>query len=147
MRIVIKNRQRDFKISSRELKKGLAAFLLSKKVLCAEVIVHYVSEKTICQIHKQFFADDSPTDCISLPIDSPDDNSPFSILGEVFVCPKVALDYATEHNSDPNKETLLYTLHGLLHLLGYDDQTAHDRKIMRQEEGKAMKFLASIIAN
>jgi probable rRNA maturation factor len=141
MRVIIKNQQKDLKISASKLKKLLAAFLKHKDVLCAEVIIHYVSEKRIGQIHKTYFDDESPTDCISLPIDSPTDDSPFSILGEVIVCPKIALDYARSHKGDPEAETLLYTVHGLLHLLGYDDQTPTQRKTMRREEKKALTFI------
>ena len=141
MRVLIKNQQKDLKISVNKLKKSLASFLQHKGVLCQEVIVHYVSKKRIGQIHKDYFDDESPTDCISLPIDPPTDDSPFSILGEIFVCPKIALEYAKAHQGDPHEETLLYTIHGLLHLLGYNDQTPAQRKIMRLEEKKALIFI------
>jgi probable rRNA maturation factor len=140
--IVIHNRQIDLKIPAKSLKLGIAKFLAHKKSLCAEVVIHYVTKKEIAKLHEQFFGDPTPTDCISVPIDAPDDDSPHSILGEVFVCPKVAIEYTQEHGGAAQEETLLYTLHGLLHLLGFDDQTAKDRKIMRREEQKALVFFS-----
>jgi probable rRNA maturation factor len=115
------------------------AFLLCKKVRCAEVAIHFVSKKKICELHGLFFDDKSATDCISVPIDSPDCSAPFSHLGEVFVCPKVALEYG----GNPHQETLLYVIHGLLHLLGFDDVKSADRKKMRQEEKKALRFISN----
>lgn len=102
-----------------------------------EVILHFVTKKKMGKIHEDFFSDPSPTDCMSFPIDSPKSKSKGKephILGEIFVCPKVALEYAQEKNLDPYTETTLYIIHGLLHLIGYDDLDAKSRKKMRQME-------------
>jgi probable rRNA maturation factor len=102
------------------------------------VAIHFVSKKKICELHEMFFDDKTPTDCISIPIDDPEEDAPHSHLGEVFVCPKVAIEYG----GDPIQETMLYVIHGLLHLLGFDDITPKDRKAMRKEERKALRFIA-----
>ena len=99
------------------------------------MIIYLVGKKTICRLHKEFFDDPTPTDCISFPLsDSP-------ILGEVFVCPEVAIEYAEKHQIDPLAETALYIIHGLLHLLGYDDTTHQETLKMRRLEKQAMKKL------
>lgn len=141
IKITIHQRQTDFRVATRPLKKVLASFLHHKNVLSSEVILHFVSEKTIQALHKQFFNDPSSTDCISLPIDPPSDASPYAILGEIFVCPKVACKFAALHDKDPYQEILLYTVHGLLHLLGFDDTTPDAKKIMRSEERKALRYI------
>ena len=122
------------------MKKLIGAFLFSKKVLCSEVAIHFVSKKKICELHEHLFDDPTPTDCISIPIDAPSSDAPFSHLGEVFVCPKVAIEYG----GDPEQETMLYIIHGLLHLLGFDDIKSADRKVMRREEKKALRFIAAL---
>ncbi len=107
---------------------------------CDEIAFHFVSEKQICKLHDQFFNDPSPTDCITLPIDSP--NAPgYIFLGDVFVCPKAALELTTKTGSDLYKEITLYAVHGLLHLLGYDDMNTKDKRKMRRAEAKAMDHL------
>jgi probable rRNA maturation factor len=65
----------------------------------------------------------------------------YCYLGDVFVCPKQALVYAEEHELDAYREVTLYTVHGLLHLLGYDDIDPKDRTVMRAKEQKYMKLL------
>jgi probable rRNA maturation factor len=87
---------------------------------CDEVAIHFVSTQKICELHDEFFNDPSSTDCISFPLDD-EEESDYRILGEVFVCPATAVEYAQHHSTDPYEETSLYIVHGLLHLMGYDD--------------------------
>ncbi len=115
--------------------------LNERSIVCDEVILHFVDKKTISNLHLDFFKDPTPTDCISFPIDSKEDQSDYKILGEVFVCPEVAKEYCNEHGKNFNEEVTLYIIHGLLHLLGYDDVSEDDRKIMRIEEAKCLDIL------
>ncbi len=63
------------------------------------------------------------------------------ILGSVFVCPEVAQDYAKSKGLCPHRETILYVIHGLLHLLGYDDISQKERTRMRKKERLCLKKL------
>jgi probable rRNA maturation factor len=130
--IHLSNKQKDLKIISKNIKALVKNFLSLEKTTCHEVSIHFVDEKTICQLHQQFFNDPSPTDCISLPMD--DEDEPYRVLGEIFVCPKAAVDYAEKHQTDPQRELCLYVIHGLLHLIGYDDIDPKDRAKMRRAE-------------
>ena len=77
------------------------------------------------------------------------DNSPLPqdeslddcVTAEVYICPEVAVQYATDHQLDPSRELLLYAVHGMLHLAGYDDIDESDRANMRQAEARVMKKL------
>lgn len=101
-----------------------------------EVIIHLVDKKTISQLHADFFDDPTPTDCISFPMDDSEDSEDtgYVLLGEIFVCPEVAIEYVKENGGHPIQETSLYIIHGLLHLLGFDDIEDDDRKEMRRME-------------
>ncbi len=109
-----------------------------------EVAIYFVSTEEICRLHQDFFADPSPTDCISFPLDD-QQTTGYHILGEVFVCPKTAMDYvltsSEEFTEDIYTETTLYLIHGLLHLLGYDDIEDADRQNMRDAEQRVMRSL------
>src|SRR6202041_2455638 len=103
------------------------------RIATDELIVHFVTEKKIRYLHHLLFNDPSITDCISIPIDPPShDVSGYHVLGEIFVCPKAAKLYAKEHDLDPKEELFRYVIHGLLHLIGYDDMTVKDRRIMKK---------------
>lgn len=142
MKVLIKNSQKDLNVSLPALKK-LVKFTLTNilKVDCNEVSVHLVTKKKISVLHDQFFGDPTITDCISFPIDSPDEKTGYTVLGEVFVCPFVAKEYANAHRADPYLEATLYIIHGLLHLIGYDDIESSDRKEMRKQERLVLKRL------
>lgn len=142
VRVVCYISQNDLLVSSFSVQVLVRQVLSFKKTFCTEVICHLVDRQTICTLHKDFFDDSHPTDCISFPIDPP---SPFPtkdcLLGEIFICPQVAIEYAQKHRLDPYKELSLYLVHGLLHLLGYEDLTREDRTVMRQEEKDCLCYL------
>jgi probable rRNA maturation factor len=96
---------------------------------CEEISVYFVTELEIAALHEQFFQDPTPTDCITFP------------PGEIVVCPGVAIAYAKKRKGDPLEETVLYVVHGILHLLGFDDMEPSARKTMRKMEKKCMAYL------
>ncbi len=150
MKITIRNTQKD--LSIQPLKKAilhLAPLIVEKEThslaVWSEVTFQFVTAPKISSLHADFFNDPTITDCITFPMDTKETPPP-RILGEVFICPKVAIEYAKKHAGNPYHETLLYIVHGLLHLLGYDDIEAQDRKLMRQKERTYMKLAQYIPA-
>jgi probable rRNA maturation factor len=142
LKITLYNKQRDLPISASSV-KGLVSFLSKTlKITGGEIIIHLVSERKICKLHKDFFHDPSPTDCITFPIQPlQEENRFYTTLGEIFICPKVALQYAIEHRLNPYKEASRYIVHGILHLLGYDDIDPKEQVKMRAKENRCLKML------
>lgn len=139
----IYNKQKDLSLSLSNIRLMIPFLLRNLEIATDEVIIHFVSKSAISKLHDEFFSDPTPTDCISFPLDCPKNtstNSKHKILGEVFVCPKVAIEYALEHGLDPHLETKLYIIHGILHLIGYDDLDSSSRRKMRQMEKKCLKI-------
>jgi probable rRNA maturation factor len=130
------DRQKDLKISKSSARALVQSVFEHLAVpcteTCTEIGVYFVTEKRIAELHAEFFQDPTPTDCISFPI------------GEIFVCPKVAISYAQKHNLDPYAETSLYLVHGLLHLLGYDDLEPKEKRRMRQKEKSCIGYLHKV---
>lgn len=141
MLITVKNKQSDLKISVVRAKEVILRVLEHEKARCDEISIFFVDSQTISELHDQFFDDPTPTDCIAFPIDEVDDHESYRILGEIFVCPKTALDFAIKKDKDPYKEVTLYIVHALLHLLGYDDREPKAKARMRRKEASLMKFL------
>lgn len=135
------NSQKIVTIKRDQVETLVKHFLIFTNTKCNEVSVNFVSKTEISQLHDVYFNDPSPTDCISFPIDDPGEPSDYCLLGEVFVCPEVALEYSKIHKMDFGKELSLYLVHGLLHLIGYDDIQENDEKIMRQMEEKVLIYL------
>lgn len=146
MQVTVFNKQKRFEIDEQAVNRLVKLVIQAEKRDCNEVVIHFVGTKKICSLHAQYFDDPSITDCISFPIDS-EDSGPYSVLGEVFVCPETAASYVKKHGGDLHEEIMLYVVHGLLHLLGYDDIEEADQKIMRERERFHMENLRSYTKN
>lgn len=144
MKINIYNRQKNLLISSPAVKKIVKEVLRLEKASCDEVSCYFVTPKVICQLHDEYFQDPSLTDCISFPMDDTEQIPGLRILGEVFVCPQTAIEYAAKHEEDPYTECTLYIIHGLLHLLGFDDLNTKDKAQMRKAEKKHLLNLKKL---
>lgn len=127
-------------IDSQEVENLITCLLKDKKISCDEISFHFVTKEEICQLHADFFNDPTPTDCITFPIDD-EEQQGYRMLGEVFVCPQVALESIAEFKTTLSEELSLYVVHGLLHLLGYDDLEEEDLKAMRNEENRCIELL------
>lgn len=140
MKVTIFDYQKGLKIYKRAITKMVKALLSYLSVDCHEIIFDFVNEKEIRELHEEFFNDPSPTDCITFPIDE-EATIGNRILGEIFICTDTAIKYAKEHNIDPYEETYLYIVHGILHLIGFDDIREKDRILMKKKEKQCMDFL------
>jgi len=91
--------------------------------------IHFVlvDRATMARVHGDFLGDPSETDVITFP------------YGEILVCPAVAQDRAGEYGLEVGHEVLLYALHGLLHLAGYDDTTPAFAKEMARAQTRLLQ--------
>jgi probable rRNA maturation factor len=137
----VTNSQEVVSIDPKQVEAVVTCILSAKQVACDEVSIHCVSKEDISKLHEEYFDDPSPTDCITFPIDDAEDDSFYKVLGEVFICPEVALTYSQTHALDVQEELTLYVVHGILHLLGFNDIEEEDKKLMRAEEFSCMELL------
>lgn len=140
MKVTLYQSQDELPINSSSFKRVVVLLSDFLEIVTEEVIFHFVTKEVIAGLHAIYFNDPSPTDCITFPIDS--NGSSEGILGEVFICPHVALEYAHEQNGDPYREVTLYLIHGLLHLLGYDDVDESSQHEMRSKENLCLDYLS-----
>lgn len=91
----------------------------------ADVAVVFVDEAAMEQLHVQWMGEPGPTDVLSFPIDElrpgrDGEVSAEGILGDIVVCPSVAQKQADTAGHSLQHEIQMLTVHGLLHLLGFD---------------------------
>jgi probable rRNA maturation factor len=101
----------------------------------ADVAVIFVDETAMEQLHIQWMMEPGPTDVLSFPMDElrpgrPGEPPVSGILGDIVVCPTVAEKQAAEAGHSATDEMKLLTVHGLLHLLGFDHADEEDEKEM-----------------
>jgi probable rRNA maturation factor len=97
-----------------------------------EMSLALVNDVRMGEVHEEFMGIHGPTDVLTFPID--EDASGRVTSGEVIVCVPQARRQAKLHRIPPRLELLLYAIHGMLHLLGYDDRTPRDFRDMHAIE-------------
>jgi probable rRNA maturation factor len=101
----------------------------------AELAIVLVDEAAMEQLHVQWMDEPGPTDVLSFPMDelrpgSDDEPTPPGLLGDIVLCPQVAIGQAETAGHSTQDELLLLTTHGILHLLGFDHAEPDDEKEM-----------------
>ncbi len=100
----------------------------------AELSVLLVDEAAMTDLHQRWLGEDGPTDVLAFPMDelrppAPgggqaehgiDEEAAQALLGDVVLCPQVAIEQARKAEHDVQDELDLLCTHGILHLLGYD---------------------------
>lgn len=143
LKISVYNTQRDLPLSAPHVRKVVSFLFNALKISTDEIILHFVSEAKICRLHKDYFNDPSPTDCITFPLDAPKGKkNTYHILGEAFICPKTALTTAKRLDIDPYEELYRYLIHCILHMIGYDDIDPNERAKMKRMERSCLKKLS-----
>ena len=100
------------------------------KNVCFSVI--FVNEKEIQEINKEYRGIDKVTDVISFALE---DNSNIvynniRVLGDIYICIPRMLEQASSYGHSLKRELSFLTVHGLLHLLGYDHMEKEDEEKM-----------------
>lgn len=139
MTVSVFNTQDDLKIDPASARRVVKKILELENIRTDYLELSFVSKEKICCLHDRFFQDSSPTDCISLPMDPLGDSCTPHVLGEIFVCPAVAIERVGK--KEAYRETTLYVVHGLLHLIGFDDIEIDEQNEMEAKEEEYMQLL------
>lgn len=127
---------------SPEIFRNLAFFVLSsEKVRNALVSIQLVDDKSIKKLNFSYKGLKVPTDVLSFDL-SP--GRPDSVFADIVVSVDTALRQARRLGVDPREEIYRYVIHGLLHVLKYDDMTLLKRRRMwKRQEVLLKKFITT----
>jgi len=117
----------------------------------ASLSVVFVSHQKIKALNKKFLHRDYGTDVLAF--DSSDrgltrqknKRKPKSITGDIIISTDAAHKNAKVYDTTIAKELTLYVIHGVLHLLGYEDHKTQDIKKIRKREHEILKYLGAKI--
>lgn len=101
----------------------------------AAISVSLLDHEEMVDLNRRFTGREGDTDVLAFPLED-ESASEDRVVGEIVVCAARAEREARARNVEPVEELLLYVVHGAVHLLGYDDHSAAEKRRMyaREEE-------------
>ena len=132
--IAVANRQRTRRLD----RKAIVRFCewIAADLEHCELGVHFVSAKEMARVHAQFMNIAGSTDVITFDHGS---EPPRKVHGELFISVEDAIEQAREFRTTWPEEIARYLIHGVLHLLGFDDLQPKARAEMKRRENLLMK--------
>lgn len=97
--------------------------------------ISFISSKQIHQVNKKFLEHDFSTDVLTFDYSSTEKN----LDAEILISIDDALQNAKKYNIKPEVEFARLVIHGILHLVGYDDSNKDEKKMMTEMENQLLK--------
>lgn len=121
------------------VEKFLKKVIKDEKLENAIFNVIIIDDERIHEINKQYRGIDRSTDVISFALeDSEDIEMNFRILGDIYISIDKVYEQSESYGHSFLRELSFLTVHGLLHLLGYDHMKKEDEIIMFEKQEKIL---------
>lgn len=129
-----------------DLKKAAAKVLELEGVgPGVEINILFTDDKNIQDLNKRFLNRDEPTDVIAFGAKRgrPRKENLKGFIGDVVISVETATYNAKRFNTTKEKEILLYVTHGILHLLGYADESGKQQRIMQARQERLLSEICA----
>ncbi|MFQ5712971.1 MAG: rRNA maturation RNase YbeY [Candidatus Scalinduaceae bacterium] len=134
--VEIADLQIHYVINKSKIKK-VVKVVLNKEVKSAKLSIAFVDNEEIKRLNERFLGSNEVTDVIAFPLN----NKEGILSGEIVISVETAVEVANRKKSNVEGEIILYLVHGILHLLGYNDNNKKNAKIMHEKESEILAFL------
>ena len=121
----------EFSQRALQLCAGMRRSRKSRLSQMRQIEVLLISDRRMAALHRRFLNLIGPTDVITFQ------------HGEIFVSVETAHRNALHYETSLEAEVRLYIIHGILHLLGYDDSTPAGRRTMNALQDRVLASLAA----
>jgi probable rRNA maturation factor len=117
--------------------QNLVQFALDSETVQSRwrISIAFVDIDKIVRLHEQFMGLRDPTDILTFA-----DEMDGMLTGDIAICVPVAAEQADAFGHTVSDELAFLVLHGVLHLLGYRDETDHDRERMLGRQDELLRF-------
>lgn len=119
-------------VDEQRLRRAVKAILTDAGIARGEVSIAVVDDARMHELNHRYLDHDYPTDVLSFVLARDGDH----LDGQIIVSADYAAREAVRYGWKADDELLLYTVHGTLHLAGYDDLNPDAKRQMRQAEQK-----------
>lgn len=136
--IEIAYRQSRLRFNSKDIRIILQEILQLLDISSKSISLVFCGNKFISKVNRKFFKKAEATDVISFPLQ---DISTPDYLGEIIISTEQAKKMCTLYGKKWQEEFVLYIIHGILHLLGYDDIKEKEKRVMEQKQEEILSRL------
>ncbi|HNW39439.1 MAG TPA: rRNA maturation RNase YbeY [Candidatus Omnitrophota bacterium] len=135
MQITFWNLQKRVPLKTGKIKKLIRKVLQGERVKKTGWInLCFVDNLQIKKFNAKYHHTKSPTDVLAF--DSSDKKEKGVLRADIMISTQVALKQAADFKTTVDYEISLYVVHGILHILGYDDRSRLQTKLMRKKESQ-----------
>ena len=139
----IRGLPRDLKRLKPLINLAAHAIFEQHKVASFAISIAFVNDSKISKINRESLGRDGPTDVIAF--DLSEDGLPFEKVADIYVSTDRASENSLRYGVSFEEEILRLVIHGLLHVLGYrDDTVSSKRKMHRIQEQLVRRYLGGV---
>ncbi len=123
--------------------EAVLATLNAHNLVNCEVSVLLTDDSRMTELNHQYRRINAPTDVLAFAMHEGEDNVmvPPNMLGDIVISLETAEQQATTEKHSLEKEVAFLTVHGVLHLLGYDHQTQEEATVMFEKQETILEHL------
>ncbi len=140
--VLVRNDTQDTSLNESVIRQAVLATLRMHDSEACEVSVLLTNDGAMQSLNRQYRNIDTPTDVLAFAMREDGDESMNShLLGDVIISVPTAQRQAHAHNHSLDVEVANLTVHGVLHLLGYDHQISADATIMFEKQEAVLRLI------
>jgi probable rRNA maturation factor len=133
MKITLQNLQRKVPVQAKKIKELVLKILKGEKVKASGWInICFVNNPQIKKFNAKFLKTNSSTDVLAFNLSGKNEKN--IILADIMISAQEARRQSGIFKTTPDYELSLYVAHGILHILGFNDRTLRQIKLMRKKE-------------
>ena len=137
--VSVANQQEALELDFARIKTVARGVLQGEGLSDAKLTLAFMTDAAIHALNKRFLEHDEPTDVITFPY------SQKPLHGDLAISTDTAITAAAERGHEASEELLLYVIHGILHLCGYDDTSEKKQKVMKHKEAEYLSKLGVVL--
>lgn len=118
------------------VKQIVQSTLKAEKCPGADIDIILVDDEYLRELKYEYFDEDAYTDVIAFRLNPYEEEM---VEGEIYISLHRAVEQALDYDTTADMELLRLTVHGTLHLLGYEDATPETKKVMTKKEDRQLR--------
>lgn len=136
--VSVVNHCRSLRIDRKLLVKVVKFTAAQQGLTAGQIELAIFDDKNMTRLHKEYLGSSKVTDVICFDLSQED---PAELRANLALGGQVARSQARLNKTSLNKELALYAMHGLLHVLGYNDAKPADARRMHHREDELLQQL------